>query len=130
MAKDFVSALGVGELNALMSMQVQKLEGVTKNLAQLFTDNDQKDFSRAYQKGAGSDEFVRRRDMLLDELSGVVDTMDKIRVAQKSLNKKEQYAINKGANSRPLVLFCGHIKGYVLFWRRMRQAKHYNELLQ
>ena len=82
MAKDFVSSLGAGELNALMSMQVMKLGDTTKRLVKLFEDNDHADFTRAYEKSACSEGFMQSRDALIDEIRNVIDTMDKIRVAQ------------------------------------------------
>lgn len=88
MAKDFVSSLGVGELNALMSMQVKRLTDATDRMSKLFENNDHKDFARAYES-VSSPAFVSERDKLLEELGSIVETMDKIRIAQKSLGKKD-----------------------------------------
>ena len=84
MAKDFVSSLGAGELNALMSMQVKRVDDVSQRLVKLFSDNDHMDFSHAYEHQSPSEGFVRSRDALIDDLRNIVETMDKIRAAQSS----------------------------------------------
>lgn len=84
MAKDFVSSLGDGELNALMSMQVKRLDDATKKLVKLFADYDFSDFSHAYQSGKGSPEFIKMRDDCISDIRNTIETMDKIRIAQSS----------------------------------------------
>ncbi len=88
MAKDFVGSLGGAELNALMAMQLQKMNAAVIKLNKLFEDNDVKDVNTAYQKETMPESFIRSRDAALKELSDVIETMDKIRTAQNSLGKK------------------------------------------
>lgn len=84
MAKDFVSSLGGAELNALMSMQLQKMNDVIVRLNKLFDGNGMKDINQAYANNVDA-QFVNARDAMLDELNAIADTMDKVRQAQKAL---------------------------------------------
>lgn len=84
MAKDFVSSLGGAELNALMSMQLQKMNDVIIRLNKLFDENGMKDINQAYANNVDA-QFVNARDAMLDELNAIADTMDKVRQAQKAL---------------------------------------------
>lgn len=87
MAKDLVSSLGNAELNALMAVQLNKLTEVNKSLRELFEKNNCIDFNSAYQSVEMSANFMSKRNQLLDELSAILEVMDKLRVAQQVLMK-------------------------------------------
>lgn len=86
MAKDLVSSLGNAELNALMAVQLKKLNDVTGKLNTLFQNGGCTDFNDAFQASLSPD-FLVNRNKLLDELAAVLDVMEKLRAAQYSLAK-------------------------------------------
>lgn len=86
MAKDLVSSLGNAELNALMAVQLKKLNDVTEKLNALFREGGCTDFNGAFQASLSPDFFVKRN-KLLEELAAVLDVMEKLRAAQYSLVK-------------------------------------------
>lgn len=87
MAKDLVSSLGNAELNALMAVQLNKLTEVNKSLSELFRENNCIDFNSAYQNVGISTNFMSKRNQLLDELSAILEVMDRLRAAQQALMK-------------------------------------------
>lgn len=87
MAKDLVSSLGNAELNALMAVQLKKLNEFNGQLNKLFQENNCTDFNSAYQSADQNPEFIDKRNRLLDEISGVLEVMDKLRSAQQALAK-------------------------------------------
>lgn len=89
MAKDLVSSLGNAELNALMAVQLNKLNDVNSKLNDLFRGNNCTDFNGAFQATLSSD-FIAQRNKLLDELTMILDVMDKLRAAQSSLAKSSR----------------------------------------
>lgn len=86
MAKDLVSSLGNAELNALMAVQLNKLNDVNGRLNRLFQEHNCTDFNGAFQADL-SPEFLVARNKALDELAVILDVMDKLRAAQLSLAK-------------------------------------------
>ena len=86
MGKDFFVGLGAAELNALMSMQLQKLSGIVAKMNKLYADHNILDVNTAYSVETLSDEFIEARDKLLNELAVVTDTMNKIRSSQQACN--------------------------------------------
>lgn len=88
MAKDLVSALGSAELNALMAVQVNKLATATSKLYQLFERNGCQDFNAAYEKVYDA-AFIDQRNTLMDEIASIMDTIDKLRSAQVSAQKRQ-----------------------------------------
>lgn len=89
MAKDLVSSLGNAELNALMAVQLKKLNDTTGRLSRLFQEHNCTDFNGAFQASLSSD-FIAQRNQALDELAAVLDVMDKLRAAQASLAKSSR----------------------------------------
>ncbi|MBQ8806258.1 MAG: hypothetical protein IJZ68_07200 [Bacteroidaceae bacterium] len=86
MAKDLVSSLGNAELNALMAVQLKKLNEANAKLNRLFQDNNCTDFNGAFQATLSAD-FISKRNQVLDELASILDVMDRLRVAQNNLAK-------------------------------------------
>lgn len=89
MAKDLVSSLGNAELNALMAVQLQKFNTANKKLNDLFQANNCIDFNNAYRNADKTENFIDERNKLLDELSDVLEVMNKLRVAQQNLIKNQ-----------------------------------------
>ena len=89
MAKDLVSALGAGELNALMAVQLKKMNEVNASLNKLFRENHCMDFNEAF--GATlSDHVIMQRNRYLDEMNEILDVMQKLRQAQQNLSKQSK----------------------------------------
>lgn len=89
MAKETLNPMGLdsAELNALMSVQVNKMDKALKEMKQLLERNNCSDFATAYTFEA-NDEFLRERDKHIDELRRVIDVMEKLRTVQHDLRKK------------------------------------------
>ena len=92
MAKDLVSSLGNAELNALMAVQLKKLNDVNTRLNKLFQENNCTDFNGAFQSNLSA-EFMTKRNQALDEMAAILDVMEKLRAAQQALvkSRKESY---------------------------------------
>lgn len=95
MAKDLVSSLGNAELNALMAVQLKKMNEINGKLNKLFNENNCTDFNGAFQAELRP-EFLTQRNQLLDELAAVLDVMDKLRVAQNTLVKNTRRESHEG----------------------------------
>lgn len=89
MAKDLVSSLGNAELNALMAVQLTKMNEVNARLNRLFQDNNCTDFNGAFKAETSAD-FLSKRNQALDELAAILDVMDKLRTAQQALMKSRK----------------------------------------
>ena len=89
MAKDLVSSLGNAELNALMAVQLKKMNDVNARLNKLFQENNCTDFNGAFQ-AQPSAEFMTKRNQALDEMASILDVMEKLRAAQQALMKSRK----------------------------------------
>lgn len=89
MAKEPMNPMGldVAELNALMTVQVKKLDTTLGNMKKLLQENHCDDFATAYEFNATRD-FLNARDAQIDELRRIVDVMEKLRAVQNDLLKK------------------------------------------
>ena len=89
MAKDLVSSLGIAELNALMAVQLTKMNEVNARLNRLFQENNCTDFNGAF-KAETPAAFLEKRNQALDEMAAILDVMDKLRTAQQALMKSRK----------------------------------------